>query len=82
MIAAEANAMIVSPAYDWVSKTLKTCEMYLVWKKQMTRLLIYFTCETKLDLWTWYRRWVYASESEMSEVKLLTLRWTPALSSW
>ena len=39
------NTMIASPDYDWVSKTLRTCEMYLVWTKQTKRLLILFTCK-------------------------------------
>ena len=37
--------MIVSPHYDWVWKTLRTCEIHLGWNKQTKRLHIYFICE-------------------------------------
>ena len=42
--------MLVSPDSDWLKKTLRTCEMWLVWNKQTIRLIIYFTC--KLELMT------------------------------
>ena len=42
------NAMIVNTDCNWVLKTLRACEMSLVWNKQTKRLLIDLTCE-KID---------------------------------
>ena len=36
---------LYSNDYDWVWKTWKTREMYLVWNEQKNRLLIYLTCK-------------------------------------
>ena len=52
IISDKANATIVSSDYDWVWKTLRRCEMYLVWNKQMKIQLIYFTCKSFAALCT------------------------------
>ena len=41
---------LYSTDYDWVKKTLRTNEMYLVWNKQTKRLLIYAPCQKLLCL--------------------------------
>ena len=52
----KANAMIVATDYDWLLKTLKTCEMYLVWNKLPDWVAWNCVHTFKAKVWLWNRK--------------------------